>query len=62
MLIVNKNLKTPEICQKGAKAIKPGPTMIWSFMKVLALESIQDLNFRLGIQTKLHRVTFFHIS
>jgi hypothetical protein len=26
-----KNLKTPEICQKGAKAIKPGPTMIRPF-------------------------------
>ena len=26
-----KNLKTPEICQKGTEAIKPGPTMIRPF-------------------------------
>ena len=28
-----KNLKTPEICQKSTKAIKPGPTMVKPFTK-----------------------------
>ena len=28
-----ENLKTPEICQKGAKAIQPGPTMIGPFVR-----------------------------
>ena len=28
-----KNLKTPEICQKGTETITPGPTMIRPFTK-----------------------------
>ena len=53
-----KNLKTSEICQKGAKAIQPGPTMIRLFNNRFLRESGMVFTLKMEYQNILKKSSF----